>query len=225
MKRLAILTVSMYLMVPSTNCSIETKFSKVAAALGFGSSRTVPDTLKPCQTWLNPHTLFHGSPTMNLEVINPKPLGTRCHAQPIVFASQHIALAALFMLKHQGKFACGRLPSGDVFYLTEDTKRCIRDDHGGAIYVVSSATFFCQTQISLGLDEWISYAALRPLAKFTFPSALEAILDFGVKVYCVDSCTYAQYWRLRSDNDEWTAFFGRLSPMTKAQLALERTSN
>lgn len=224
MKKLLIISLCIGLLSTPSDCGLMSKLSKIGAALGVTSSSSIPDKFKPCETWLYPNTLFHGSTNTEIDIIRPKPLGTRCKGQPIVFASHHIALASLFMLKHHGKFACGRLPNGDIFYMTDDKRRCILEDRGGAIYVVPAATFFCEAHVSLGVDEWITYAAVKPLAHFIFSSALDAILDFGVKVYFVDNNTYAHYWQLGPSNDEWAAFFRPLHPLTKLQLATERAS-
>lgn len=222
MKKIIIILLCVGLLGGSTQCREMSTLSKIGAALGFTRAPSIPDKFKPCETWLHPNTLFHGSPQIDIDIIRPKPLGSRCKGQPIVFASHHIALASLFMLKHHGKFACGRLPNGDIFFMTDDKRRCILEDHGGAIYIVPATTFFCESHVSLGVDEWMSYGAIRPLTKFIFPSALDAILDFGVKVFFVDGDTYARYWQLGSSNDAWTAFFKTLKPLTKDQLASER---
>ena len=222
MKKLLILSLCFSLMGNASHCSVMNRLAKIGAAFGIGSD-PIPDKFKPRETWLYPNTLFHGSMHKDIEIIKPKTLGTRCKGRPIVFASHHIALASLFMLKHHGKFACGRLPDGNIFYITDNKRQCILDDQPGAIYVVPAESFFCEAHVSLGVDEWISYGAIKPLAKFVFQSALDAILDFGVKVYFVDSTTYARYWRLSSSNDEWSAFFKPLASLTKAQLVSERT--
>jgi hypothetical protein len=125
------------------------------------------------------------------------------------------------MLKHQGKFACGRFSNGDIFFMTNNKRRCMLEDHGGAIYMVSSNSFLCEPYEGLGLDEWISYGSVEPLAKFVFPSALDAMLSMGVKIYFVDDSTYARYWQTGSSDAEWNAFFKPLRSITKEQLARE----
>ena len=222
MKKYLIISLCVGLLNTAIHGRLISRLSKIGAALGITRSNSIPDRFRPDETWLHPNTLFHGSPYTDIEMIKPKSLANRCKGQPIVFASHHIGLASLFMLKHHGKFACGRLPNGDIFYMTDDKRRCITEDHGGAIYVVSATTFFCEAHVSLGVDEWISYAAVKPLSKFTLSSALEAILEFGVKVYFVDKHTYAEYWRLGSGERGWNAFFKPLKPCTKEQLASER---
>ena len=222
MKKYLMVLLSLGLFYPYAECGrLKRAFARISAALGLSRSR-IPDKFRPSETWLHPNTLFHGSPCMDIEIIQPKQLDNRCNGRPIVFASHHIGLASLFMLKHRGKFACGRLPNERLFYMTDDKKGCILNDKGGAIYVVPSASFFCEAHVSLGTDEWLSYSSIEPLYKFVFPSALDAILDFGVRVYFVDASTYARYWRLGSSDKEWLSFFKHLQPLTKEQLALER---
>jgi len=211
------------MLVPfSIQSGIIDRLAKVGAALGIVNSRKVPDKFKPSQALLHPHILFHGSPHQDLTMITPHRLDTRGHGHPIIFASHHIAMASLFMLKHKGKFACGRLPSGDIFFMTNDKRQCILDDQGGAIYLLPSDSFFCEPYESLGLDEWISYGSVKPLTKFSFPSAIDAMLAMGVKIYFVDDNTYTRYWRTGSSDAEWNAFFKPLRCLTKEQLARER---
>jgi len=206
----------------SMQSGIRDRLAKVGAALGIVGSRRVPDKFKPSQALLYPHILFHGSPRQDLTMIMPHKLDMRCHGRPIVFASHHIAMASIFMLKHKGKFACGRLPCGDIFFMTNDKRSCILEDQGGAIYLLPSGSFFCEPYESLGLDEWISYEAIKPLTKFTFSSALDAMLSMGVRIYFVDDSTYARYWRIGSSDTEWNAFFKPLHYLTKEQLARDR---
>jgi hypothetical protein len=201
---------------------IRDRLAKIGAALGIVNSRKIPKRFKPSQALLYPHILFHGSPYQDLTLITPHRLDTRGHGHPIIFASHHIAMASLFMLKHKGKFACGRLSGGDIFYMTNDKRRCILEDQGGAIYLLSSDSFFCEPYESLGLDEWISYGSIKPLLKFIFPSALDAMLSMGVKIYFVDDSTYARYWRTGTSDAEWTAFFKPLRHLTQEQLDRER---
>lgn len=225
MKKKLLFFVCFSLLSMDTQCNkLGNVFARIGAAFGISGSRRIPDRFKPADTWAHPATLLHGSPDNSIDILRPKPLGNRCKGRPILFATHHLGLAATFMLKHKGRFACGRLPNGDIFYMTNDKKRCIAEDQGGAIYVVPSATFFCEAHVSLGVDEWISYSAIRPLAKFPFPSVLEAMLDFNVKIYFVDNETNYRYWHLSSSEDEWTMFFERLQPLTKKQLTMERAS-
>lgn len=225
MKKKLLILVCLSLLSMETQCNkFGNAFAKIGTALSISGSRRIPDRFKPADTWAHPATLFHGSPENSIDILRPKPLGNRCKGQPIIFATHHIGLAATFMLKHKGKFACGRLPNGDIFYMTNDKRRCIAEDQGGTIYVVPSATFFCEAHVSLGVDEWISYSAIRPLAKFSFPSVLDAMLDFNVKIYFADNETYYRYWHLSSSEDEWVAFFKHLQPLTKKQLAEERAA-
>ena len=223
MKKLLIIVVGIGLFTSESECGIARVLSKIGAALGISRNK-IPERYRPFETWMHPNALFHGSTFTNIDIIKPKSVGSRCKGKPIVFATHQIALASLFMLNHEGKFACGRLPNDEIFYLTDDKRRCIMEDHEGAIYVVPASSFFCEAYISLGVDEWISYAAIKPLSRFVFPSALDAILDFGVKVYFVDGHTYARYWRLGSSEAEWMAYFKHLKPLTKAQLAIERAA-
>ena len=223
MKKFILICVCMGIVSVDSQCRLKDTFAKIGAALGISKAR-IPDRFKPSETWSHPTTLLHGSPDTGIDILRPKPLDNRCNGRPILFATQHFGLAAVFMQKHQGRFACGRLPNDEIFYLTNDKKGCIMEDHGGAIYVVPSSTFFCEAHISLGVDEWISYAAVRPLATFVFASALDAMLDFGVKVYFVDNATYSRYWRLTSCCAEWMAFFRSLRPLTRSQLEKERAA-
>jgi hypothetical protein len=223
MKKKLSIILCLGLLSTTSECRFFKTLSRLGAALGISRNK-IPDRYKPSETWLHPNTLFHGSSNIAIDVIRPKAVGNRCKGKPIVFATHHIALASLFMLKHEGRFACGRLPNDEIFYLTDNKRQCIMEDQGGAIYVVPASSFFCEAHVSLGVDEWISYGSISPLAKFEFPSALDAILDFGVKVYFVDGHTYARYWRLGSSDAEWMAFFKHLKPLTKEQLAVERAA-
>lgn len=136
-----------------------------------------------------PPFLYHGSAHKNTEKIEPRNVSVRDENEgPVVFATQELGLATIFMAKgitESGKF-------GDVSYavIVNTKENYIKDDTGGHVYVVPSDSFENNPDIGLGEYEWTSKEAVVPVDKIEYPSKLQAMLNNGVQVYFIDKATH-----------------------------------
>ncbi|PCI20144.1 hypothetical protein COB64_02435 [Candidatus Wolfebacteria bacterium] len=137
-----------------------------------------------------PDILYHGSIMKDLKVIEPKDHNYRDpHEGALIFAAPDLALATIFITKrhHSGYF-------NDVPFIVIDEHResFIKKDKGGAVYVLSSENFKCDSKKGMQHKEWTCDIKVKPKEKIDYPSTLDAMLENGVQVYFVDNKTYEQ---------------------------------
>lgn len=140
---------------------------------------------------MKPAALYHGSPRKDLTLLEPREESPG-HKLPgtYVFATQHKELAAMFLAP---KVAPMQISKFDETYLlvancTEQAFRAA--DQGGAIYVIPADTFQ-KGDSDMPKVEWFSLETVHPSSKELFTSSLDAMQQYGVKVYFADDVTYA----------------------------------
>lgn len=136
-----------------------------------------------------PKFLYHGSAHKNIEELEPRNKSVRDDNEgPVVFATQELSLAAIFMAektKNIGFF-------GDVPYcvILASREEFARNDKGGHIYVVPSDNFETDPKKGLGDYEWTSKGKVKVTEKIEYASVLEAMIENGAQVYFVDHDIY-----------------------------------
>lgn len=138
-----------------------------------------------------PPFLYHGSPHKDIEEFEPRlSRGTEEKFGAMVYAAPDLATASAFLAEVKKTWSAGRF--GDIFYVLIPLLReeFIKNDKGGHIYVLPSATFESDQKRGLGEYEWASKTRVKPTKKLEYSSALDAMLENGVQVYFVDDTTY-----------------------------------
>jgi len=91
-----------------------------------------------------------------------------------------------------------------------DRERFYKSDKGGVIYLLPAKNFSHNEKKGLGIYEWTSRKNVIPLAKLSFPSALEAMQNFGVKVYFVNKKQFKNFLSLLGE--QWNDYLKNLNP-------------
>jgi hypothetical protein len=163
------------------------------------------ETQKSPERKEKPPFLYHGSRHRNIEILKPNKRSFRDPEEgELVFATQDIALASIFMgdVRMNGKF--DEIPYAVIIGSREEF---IKNDKGGHIYVISSETFTSDPNKGLGIYEWTSKEPVKPLKKIEYDSALDAMLENGVQVYFVDE---DKYKKIKESKDHGLSIFREL---------------
>lgn len=135
-----------------------------------------------------PPFLYHGSAHTDIEELEPRKESVRDPDEgAVVFATQELALASIFMASgvvESGKF---NIPYAVI---KDSREHFIENDRGGHIYVVPSESFYSDPNKGLGEYEWITKQKVKVTEKIEYPSTLDAMLKNGVQVYFVDDETH-----------------------------------
>ena len=155
--------------------------------------------------WIpKPKVLYHASRSGNVHEFEPR--GTfkrRPEDPPQVFGATTKAVAAMMMAPGGDKWhKSGSYDSGRTqtfIYIDSDEFRAT--DTGGYIYELPPDTFTSEPDIGLGLDEWTSTKPVKPLGNPEhYSSSIDAMLRHGVKVYPVNSQTFARFREKDTDH-------------------------
>lgn len=140
-----------------------------------------------------PPFLYHASSNRDIERFEPRDISTRDPAEgPVVFATPDVALATAFMVSADDRWTQIGRTSGVPFIVIKDKERFLANDKGGAIYKLSSESFSCDPSKGMKESEWVSKEPVTPVAKKDCPSALDAMVEAGVKVFFVDDETFGK---------------------------------
>jgi hypothetical protein len=149
-----------------------------------------------------PLILFHASRNPNIDVFEPR-IGKRRDENEgaQIFATPSKAMATMFLVNTDDSWTQSGAMDGVPYIIISDKERFESLDHGGIIYSLPSDSF--ETDLEKGLREleYTSIEAVKPISSERFPSALSAMVDYGVKVYFVDGETYEAI-RTSSDHGE-----------------------
>jgi hypothetical protein len=136
---------------------------------------------------------------------------------PVVFATPHLALAAIFMVKRDNSWTkIASYRGGPWLLVCSDKERFMKLDHGGAIYCLSAEAFSYDPDKGLGVNEWVSRKPVKPLYKFEFDLGLDAMLALGVQVFFVDKETFSDIGR--SDDHGWSIIVALESENRKQEI-------
>jgi hypothetical protein len=162
-----------------------------------------------------PAALYHASRSTEIEEFEPRAESVRDKEEgPMVFASPDKAFATCFLVPTDDSWAkIGRYSEhgkrGPWHVVVSDRERFEALDHGGAIYALPSESFSTDPDKGVGVTEWTSPVAVRPIAKEIIPSGLQAMLEAGVQVYFVDRETFE---RIKHSDDHGKAIVDGLTP-------------
>ena len=159
-----------------------------------------------------PPVLYHGSGNRNIKVFEPRE-NTRQkdgEKKEFVFATDSFVKALPYMFKNESRdfsYSSGQRNGviTAVFPLSEQDLR-IRDE-GGAVYELSGDEF----EEGDGY-EWASEKPTNPLNKIEFDSTVDAMIENGVKVYCLSQKDYEDYLSLNSGEDRFS-FLQNFKPL------------
>jgi hypothetical protein len=140
-----------------------------------------------------PPVLFHASRNPNVEIFEPRALKMRDKNEgPRVFATPSRAMASIFLVETDDSWTQSGAFNGIPFMIISDEERFKNLDKGGVIYSLPNNTFENDPEKGLGELEWTSNKSVTPISKEFIPSALQDMLQNGVKVYFVDKITFNQ---------------------------------
>jgi hypothetical protein len=164
------------------------------------------------QTYIHqPTVVFHGSPVKTLTdgILKPRAVvGRPRHPDSVIFASPDIAFASMFILQAGDDWMtcgsrCTDLAQPPIYYfMCSDKERFMREDHGGAIYMLPSQPFKRYMADFIVSSEVIAHEAVKPLTSIPVESALETMLQLGVQVFFVDQVTYDSFVHAKSMDEK-----------------------
>lgn len=159
-----------------------------------------------------PPVLYHGSGNRNIEIFEPRKNVRQKDGEEkeFVFATDSLAKALPYMFKNED----GRMNYSSgvrngvvraVFSMSEEKLREI--DMGGAVYELPSEEFHEGDGY-----EWASENPIKALNKIEFDSTVDAMIESGVKVYCLSQKDYENYSVLNS-GQEIFSFLQNFKPL------------
>jgi len=136
--------------------------------------------------------VYHGS--KNIELITIKSMGIKkqnSQDAPRLYASPSKAVASVFIVPWDDSWAYfGKFSQEEPYsFVCGDKNKFFEMDKGGAIYTLDAKSFVWRNK---GLREnecWISQDVV-PLDKIILKSALDAMIENGVRVFFVDNETW-----------------------------------
>ena len=138
-----------------------------------------------------PKHLYHASQNSNIDVLEPHAESVRNFNEgPVVFATPNLPYATTFLVKSDDSWAVKGRFNNTFYVIISDKNRFFELDKGGTIYTLPNDTFYCDPEEGMGINEWISKKAVRPIRKQHYKSGIDAMIDAGVQVYFVDKQTF-----------------------------------
>lgn len=165
--------------------------------------------------WIpKPKVLYHSSRSGDIAKFEPRGrFKRRPDDPPQVFGAISEAVAAMMMAPGDDRHHTSGSYDGHRTwtFIYADTEDFRKADTGGYIYELPPDDFVTDPDIGLGLAEWTSVKPVKPLGKPKYyTSAIEAMLQHGVKVYPVDPDTFR---RFRDDNEDHIELLKTLKPL------------
>lgn len=137
-----------------------------------------------------PDILYHASHNTDIDELEPRNHSPRFEGeQDLVFATEHIALAAMFLSPKGIPTEVSVFGDRYVIFINSSESEYKMADKGGAIYSLPSTTFETDMTIGMGENEWVSKVSVKPLSKIVFDSSIEAMNKHGVECYFVSDDT------------------------------------
>lgn len=138
-----------------------------------------------------PAHLFHASTNTEITVLEPRNEYPRYSGEtPLVFATPHKALAAMFLCPSNIGVEIGVYDARYVIFINSTRAEYERVDLGGAIYSLPVDTFETDTVHGMGELEWYSTSPVSPLEKTVYKTSIEAMEKFNVEYCFVDDPTF-----------------------------------
>lgn len=139
-----------------------------------------------------PEFLYRGTPRKNVDMFDPKEvIGSGSLARQVVSATSERINATKFVVPIEKlRVAIGSL--GNInYYLCADEEIFRKNDHGGAIYTLSLDGFTHSPE--MGATVWTNPKSVKPLSMEEITSALETMINAGVKIYFVSPGTLEKF--------------------------------
>lgn len=151
--------------------------------------------------------LFHGSSNKNINTFKPQSKSVRDKSEgAVIFATPYLRLASCFLFQWDDSWVQlvvdwdWSSASDNVVMVISDKERFLKEDKGGAIYMLSAKDFSFDPQKGMGVYEWISKEEQAYIHKIQYSSALEAMKKAGVKVYFLTTEKFNEYKSLNMEN-------------------------
>jgi hypothetical protein len=144
-----------------------------------------------------PRVLYHASANKNLEELQPNNDYPRFEGEgPLVFATQHLAAAAMFLAPKSIPTNMSIFGDTHVLFINAREEQFIKADNGGAIYTLPGVTFETDPSIGMGENEWTSNVSVTPFDKTVYETSIRAMDEHGVVRYFVSD---SQMTRIQGD--------------------------
>jgi hypothetical protein len=151
--------------------------------------------------------VYHGSPNRNITTFEPRVEQVRDKNEgALIFATPSIQRASCYLFRWDDSWVNQSVDwnndnKADFQFnmVISDDKRFKKLDKGGAIYLLPVKSFTYDEQKGLGIYEWTSRDKVKPFTKLDFPSALEAMKNFGVKIYFLNKGEFKTYKALSGE--------------------------
>lgn len=139
---------------------------------------------------MKPKYLYHASPNVNIEVLEPRAESVRDEGEgAVVFATDDKAYASCFLISTDDSWS--KISSYQfkrngmrvwVMFIT-DEERFKYSDKECAIYILPSETF--TIDIEKHAKEWISKEPVKPISKEIYSGAIDAMIENDVQIYYI----------------------------------------
>lgn len=132
--------------------------------------------------------LYHASPVKNLKLLKPqRTLSNDKYIGDFVFATRHKKLALMYMLPKGFPLLMNIESSKPYVVLSGNEKNIIKNDKGGALYIMPSNSFHKTPQARLSDYEMVSKEPVVPLAMTVYESVIKVLNEEDIDIYFVDS--------------------------------------
>ena len=159
-----------------------------------------------------PPVLYHATQSANIERFEPRSIKRRERDDsPMVFATPDKTIAAAFLFPWDDSWVQMGTIEDEPYMVISDEARFRALDTGGYIYSLPSDTFDTDMEKGLRSLEYTSSEAVEPVDEEFHSSALEAMINAGMKVYFVDRATFDE---IQSAEDDGRAIISNLTPIT-----------
>lgn len=159
-----------------------------------------------------PPVLYHASKSSSIEKFEPR-IGKRRDENEgaQVFATPSKAMATIFLVETDDSWTQSGAMDGAPYIIISDRERFEKLDTGGTIYSLPSDNFESDPEKGLRELEYASKEEVEPVDSEFFPSALDAMLENGVKVYFVDENTFEA---IQTASDHGEAIVKSMTPFS-----------
>lgn len=134
-----------------------------------------------------PKFLYHSSKNSDIAKFEPR-LGKRrdLNEGAQIFATPSRAMATIFLVETDDSWTESGVMNGVPYIVISDRERFLKEDKGGTIYRLPSDSFESDHTKGLRELEYTSNESVVPVSKENVVSALDAMLESGVKVFFAD---------------------------------------
>jgi len=135
-----------------------------------------------------PEVLYHASRSGNVEQFEPRDEKKRDETeQAQIFATPSKAMATVFLVDTDDSWTHSGAMDSVPYIVISDRQRFEALDTGSYLYSLPSDSFESDPEKGLRELEYTSIENVEPVGSEYIPSALNAMLENGVRVYFVDS--------------------------------------